>query len=164
LIFGYDHRFKYLKLKSINKTSDSHQPGPDPPASRVLTPHDQGLERRGERVPEGASDPGVVQRTQVPGQLLNVRLGGGHGRLRIKVYCFTLSMPGPPAGSVPGLLTKENSFSTAVILNKYGAKYMIGSPKASKFAFMLIARCIEALSTRMVMVLRQSVSRSPAPC
>ena len=47
-------------------------------------------------------------------------------------------------------MTKDNCFSTVGILKEYGARYMIGSPKASKFALVLFARWMEALSSRMV--------------
>ena len=56
-------------------------------------------------------------------------------------------------------MTNENSFSTAAILKEYAARYMSGSPSASKFALVLFARWMEALSSRMVVVLLYSESR-----
>jgi len=53
-------------------------------------------------------------------------------------------------------LAKEKSFSTAAILKEYGAKYMSGSPSASKWPLAARDLWIEALSSNIVVVFLQS--------
>ena len=50
---------------------------------------------------------------------------------------------------------KEKSFSTAAILKEYGAKNITGRPNATNFAFVSLARWMDALSSSMVVVFRQ---------
>ena len=46
-------------------------------------------------------DPPVVERAELLGQLLDVRLCGGPRKKRFRLRSLTSSRPGPPAGSGP---------------------------------------------------------------
>ena len=52
-------------------------------------------------MPEGTPDPPVVDRAELLGQLLDVRLSGGPRQKIFRLRSLTLSKPGPPADSGP---------------------------------------------------------------